>query len=535
MLTDDYLSKLNYQERLDLLSNEDFCDASTLQGLNPAEVLDLASFTRADRCSQPVVMTKVDVNTKETVDVAFPCGTSDANRCQSCADYLQRLRHRQVLEGLSVEGTQSALLTLTAPSFGAVHRASFTAKDKEALKRVLPHKRVVMKQVMMKKNGKCGCGKWHEYTDGVVGTPRGAYDYVGEVIWSHNLPRLVKSTVKRIRYLANKCGIDVDDVGIFSVYERQKRGSLHIHALITVKNNPVGFSLLMSELKSNWVSPTSRIDEKLLEYLKGDVVQKRLDMTGVVSKSDVRSSIPLAKWKKGRELEATQFGSVFDLQVLSGTSSRLENITTTKQASEYIAKYLTKTQSAFSVPSMKKLPRPVAQHYKKLRLTAIALLADKVLYDLRIDDVRKQIKEVRLDKTKSEEKKKQELKRLKKLLWRFQLKGISGTQLPPNVSARLVEVSLTSSFLSDVGMLTGQDRRISMRGLKIRLNKLANNAGFSGSLTSISRWRSTLHSLKQRVRDWAINMFGGVDKNSLIWMLNPKGMTEERTRRSRKK
>lgn len=535
MLTDDYLSTLNYQERLDLLANQDFCDASTLQGLNPADVLDLASFTRADKCSQPVVMTKVDVNTKEAVDVAFPCGTSDANRCQSCADYLQKLRHRQMMDGLTVEGTQSALFTLTAPSFGAVHRASFTTKDSQALKRVMPHRREVMKQVMMRKNGKCGCGKWHEHTDDIVGTPRGRYDYIGEVIWSHNLPRLVKSMVKRIRYIAKQVEIDVDDVAVFSVYERQKRGSLHIHALITVKDNPVKFALMMSELQTKWVSPTSRLEEKLVDYLNTDIVQQRFDLTGVKSSNDVRSSIPKAKWKKGVEVEATQFGEVYDLQILSGTSSRLDGITTSRQASEYVAKYLTKTQSAFSIQSMKKLPKPVAEHYKKLRLTAVAMLADKVLYDLKLDDVRKQIREVRSDQSLVEWRQEKELKRLKKLFWRFKLRGITGTQLPANVSSRLVEASLTASFLNDLQMLTGQDRRLSMRGLKIRLNKLANNAGFSGSLTSISRWRSTLHSLKQRVKEWAINTFGGVSKGSLIWKLNPEGMTSERERRFRKK
>ena len=535
MLTDDYLSTLNYQQRLDLLSNQDFCDASTLQGLNPADVLDLASFTRADRCSQPVVMTKLDVHSKEEVEVAFPCGTSDANRCQSCADYLQKLRRRQVLEGLTVEGTQSALFTLTAPSFGAVHRASFTVKDNQALKRVMPHKRAVMKERMMRKNGKCGCGKWHEYTDDVVGTPRGAYDYIGEVIWSHNLPRLLKSTVRRVRYMAKKCQIDPDDVRFFSVYERQKRGSLHIHMLITVKDNPVGFSRLMSQIKTSWVSPTSRLEQPLVEYLKGDIVQQRLDRTGVKSAKDVRSSIPKAKWKKGEEVEATEFGSVFDLQILTGTSSGFEAITTSRQASEYISKYLTKTQSAFSCSNLKKLPKSVVRHYKNLRMTAVALLADRVLYELKLEDVRKQISELCSDENRSAESKKQDMRRLKKLLWRIKFRGITGTQLPPNVSSRLVEASLTGSFLNDLQMLTGTNRRLSMRGLKIRLNKLANNAGFSGSLTSISRWRSTLHTLKQRVRDWAINTFGGVDKGSLIWKLNPEGMTAERKRRFRVK
>ena len=102
MLSSEFLSGMNYQDRLDLLDDQSFVDASTLQGLNPADVLELSSFTRADRCVQPVVLTKLDVHSGEAVDVAIPCGSSDAQRCASCAEYLQRLRRQQVFEGLTV-------------------------------------------------------------------------------------------------------------------------------------------------------------------------------------------------------------------------------------------------------------------------------------------------------------------------------------------------------------------------------------------------------------------------------------------------
>lgn len=535
MLTPDFLQKLNYQDRLDLLANPSFIDASTLQGLNPADVLELSSFTRADRCVQPVVLTKVDVHSGEAVDVALPCGTSDAQRCASCAEYLQRLRQKQIFEGLTVEGTQAALMTLTAPSFGQVHRATFSAKDMNTLKSVLPHKRDVLKRIIQSKNGRCGCGKHHDFTDDIVGTPRGEYDYIGEVLWSHNLPKLVKSTMKRLRYLAKREGIDPDAFGVFSVYERQKRGSIHLHALLTVRDDPDGFSRLMASLKQGWVSPTAQIDALFVEYLERAETQKRFDATGVGSAGDVKSSIPHANWKKGKSVPATKFGEVFDVQILSGNPSSLGEISTSKKAADYIAKYLTKTQSAFSVENIRRLPRPTARHYSNLRLTAIALLADKTFYEYKLAHAQNEIRKIPALFGESNRGKKR-LRQLKKHLRRIKRKGILGTPLPNTVSSRMSVNGLYASYLfQDLDMNTVGNVRVSSRGMRIRLNHIANNAGFSGSLTSISKWRSTLRDLKQRVKDWATKTFGQVAQGSLLWRLNPEGMTEERKRRFRKR
>lgn len=535
MLSSEFLSGMNYQDRLDLLADRDFCDASTLQGLNPADVLELSSFTRADRCVQPVVLTKVDVRSGEATDVALPCGTSDAQRCASCAEYLQRLRHKQIFEGLTAEGTQAALLTLTAPSFGQVHRATFTLKDKNSLMKLAPHKRDAMRNIFLMKNGRCGCGKHHDYTDEIVGTPRGEYDYVGEVLWSHNLPNLVKSTMKRLRYLAKKSGIDPAFFGVFSVYERQKRGAIHLHALLTVRNDPDGFALLMASLQQGWVSPTAQMASFLVEYLRKEETQKRFDATGVVSSGSVAVSIPFAKWKKGEEVPATQFGSVYDLQILDGSSSSVGDISTSKKAADYISKYLTKTQSAFSVENIKRLPRPIARHYSKLRLTAIALLADKTFYDYKLANAQNQISKIPVQYGDSNRGKKR-LRQLKRHIRRLKRKGILGTPLLKTVSSRMSVSGLYASYLfQDLRLNTVGNVRVGSKGMKIRLNHIANNGGFSGSLTSISNWRSTLSDLKQRVKEWAIRIYGRVAVGSLLWRLNPEGMATERKRRHRKR
>lgn len=535
MLTPEFLKALNYQDRLELLENQNFVDASTLQGLNPADLLEMSSFTRADRCVQPVVLTKIDVHSKEVVDVAIPCGTSDAQRCPSCAEYLQRLRHKQIYEGLTVEGTQAALLTLTAPSFGQVHRATFTLKDKNSLMNVSPHKRDAMKKIIQNKNGRCGCGKHHEYTDDIVGTPRGAYDYIGEVLWSHNLPNLVKSTMKRLRYMAKKAEIDLDAFGVFSVYERQKRGAIHLHALLTVRDNPAGFARLMAALKGGWVSPTAKLPTVLVEYLNRTSTQERFDATKVVSSGSVASSIPIARWKKGVPVPATKFGDIFDLQILDGSSSSLGEISTSKKAADYISKYLTKTQSAFSIENIKRLPRPIARHYSNLRLTAIALLADKAFYDYKLAFVRHRISKIPAEYGDSNLGKKR-LRQMKKNFYLLRWKGILGTPLPNTVSSRMSLNGLYASYLfQDLRLNTLRNVRVGSKGMKVRLTHLANNAGFSGSLTSISKWRSTLSDLKQRVKDWAIRTFGRVSKGSLLWRMNPDGMAEERQRRYRKR
>lgn len=535
MLSEEFLASLNYQQRLALLEDQSFCDTATINGLNPAEVLELPNFTRAERCSQPVVLTKLNISTGELEDVPIPCGTSNAEYCVSCAEYQQRLRKQQVLDGLTPEGTRSALFTLTAPSFGAVHRASFTAKDAKVIRRMVPSKRAAAKAIIIRRNGKCGCGKYHEYTDVVVGAPRKGYDYAAEVIWSSNLPNLVKSTVKRLRYIAKKTGISLASFAVFAVYERQKRGSLHCHFLITVQGNSDGFEQLVAHLKSDWVSPTSKLGDPLVKYLNSEKAQQRIDEARLSLTKPVIQSIPQAQWKQGVMTPATSFGGVYDIRVLVGQAGKTGDITTTRQAAEYVSKYLTKTQSAFSISNISALPPALAKHYKMLRRVAVSLLGDKAVYEHQIAHATKLKREIAAVYQMSEAGK-AAVRKLDAHIQQIRDEGIGGAPEMRNVYSVLDKATLTAGKLLTAlgGVEFVEDKQVSLRGLKIRLNKVANNAGFAGSLTAQSNWRSTLQTLKNRVKDWAREHFGVSKDEALSWSVNREEMTAEQMRRSRR-
>lgn len=101
------------------------------------------------------------------------------------------------------------LLTLTAPSFGSVHR-------------VPKHQGAKVRR--------CGCGVLHTVTDTELrGVPLdvAGYDYAGAVAWNRDSGVLWDNTRRRLR--DHFAGVE-----FFVVREWQDRGALHLHALVRV-------------------------------------------------------------------------------------------------------------------------------------------------------------------------------------------------------------------------------------------------------------------------------------------------------------
>jgi hypothetical protein len=112
------------------------------------------------------------------------------------------------------------LLTLTAPSFGAVHRVP---KHEGARVR------------------RCGCGELHSLADAELrGVPLdvAGYDYAGAVAWNRDSGVLWDNTRRRLR--DHYVGVE-----FFVVREWQDRGALHLHALVRI---PIAGAPLDSEL-----------------------------------------------------------------------------------------------------------------------------------------------------------------------------------------------------------------------------------------------------------------------------------------------
>jgi hypothetical protein len=166
------------------------------------------------------------------------CGNRRETRCPTCAAvYRSDARHlvRAGLEGgkgidAAVAEHPAVLLTLTAPSFGAVHRARSGAPCRPGhSKRRCGHGRPV------------ACFMRHQNGDQIVGTPicPDCYDYDGSVLHNAVAPELWRRTSIYIpRYLARTLGLtqaacrERFRVSYVRVAEFQRRGAVHLHVIV---------------------------------------------------------------------------------------------------------------------------------------------------------------------------------------------------------------------------------------------------------------------------------------------------------------
>lgn len=154
-------------------------------------------------CSRPVLVAG---------GVWVRCGSRIKSRCPSCAELYRNdwaaIARSGVFDG-PVQDFRFYLLTLTAPSFGAVHRVPRSAGARLHA---------------------CGCGAAHSVNDaglrGVPLDPR-SYDYAGQVAWNRDAGVLWDRTRRRMRDRW-------DSLEYFIVREWQDRGVLHIHAIVRV-------------------------------------------------------------------------------------------------------------------------------------------------------------------------------------------------------------------------------------------------------------------------------------------------------------
>jgi hypothetical protein len=247
------------------------------------------------------------------------CKDRRASCCSTCAALYEKDAYQLIAAGLrggknvpANVGTHPAvMLTLTAPSFGAVHGN----RDHDQ---------------------PCKCGQRHDTEDPRIGSaidPQ-RYRYVDQVVWNHYAPELWKRTVEAIRRgLAHALGVPRSKlsktarVRFAKVAEFQKRGVVHYHAIIRV-DGPGGPE----------DPPPQRCAATLLE----EVVRAAAKIASVAPAAELaaeraeRSSVKL-QWGAQREVVA------------------LDPHTCTAAAG-YIAKYATKS---LDVPGLPVLVKPI--------------------------------------------------------------------------------------------------------------------------------------------------------------------------------
>ncbi|WP_214111072.1 replication initiator [Acrocarpospora catenulata] len=205
---------------------------------------------RLNGCSEPIRLIgeslTVDTSTGELLtsyntraephgQLLVRCGNRRASRCPSCAEIYRRDTFHLIRAGLSggskgvpatVRTHPRVLATLTAPSFGAVHRGP----DKNGRARVCHPRR-----------HEPACFDRHPASDTRIGQPLdpGGYDYVGHVLWNAHAGDLWRRfTIYLRRHLAGAAGLSQAafnrqvKVSFAKVAEYQARGVVHFHAVI---------------------------------------------------------------------------------------------------------------------------------------------------------------------------------------------------------------------------------------------------------------------------------------------------------------
>ncbi|GAB2729800.1 replication initiator [Kitasatospora kifunensis] len=173
--------------------------------------------------------------------LAVRCRNRRATRCGPCSREYVGDTFQLVRAGLTggkgipetVRDHPRLFVTLTAPSFGPVHRAGTChSVSRTACEHGSPR----------------GCGQQHGDSDDCIGQPLcpHCYDYTGHVLWNAAAPSLWKAFRDNLyHHLAARAGVGRTAVrGLLrisaaKVAEYQKRGAVHFHAVIRL-DGPTG-------------------------------------------------------------------------------------------------------------------------------------------------------------------------------------------------------------------------------------------------------------------------------------------------------
>jgi len=272
------------------------------------------STTAVDGATGEVVLRSYSTRGEPGERLAVRCRNRRASRCASCSYQYAGDTFHLVRAGLAggkgigagVASHPRAFVTLTAPSFGRVHREGVC---RPARRDVCVHGAPV------------GCGRVHEASDPLVGQPlcAGCYDYTGHVLWhAHAGVLWTRFTDTVYHRLARVGGVGrsavrrVVRVSAVKVAEYQRRGAVHFHAVIRL-DGPDG----PGQAPPGWASA-------------GVLVEAVRSAAGAVS-------VPVPE-SAAYGTRALRFGAQLDVRAL-------DSALTDGQMAGYLAKYVGKSVS----------------------------------------------------------------------------------------------------------------------------------------------------------------------------------------------
>lgn len=178
--------------------------------------------------------------------VTVRCSSRVKSKCAGCAE-LYRGDWAAIARSGVFDGPAGLyayfLLTLTAPSFGQVHRVPNVAKGQTRVDRP------------------CGCGVWHTAADaGLLGAPVDIenYDHAGQVAWNRDMGLLWDNTRRRLRDRW-------PSLEYFIVREVQARGVLHTHVIVRIARAEVPTADAVRDAARSAIA-ISRVDGVVLEW-----------------------------------------------------------------------------------------------------------------------------------------------------------------------------------------------------------------------------------------------------------------------------
>lgn len=179
---------------------------------------------------------------KTATGVWVRCGSRIKSKCGSCAELYRgdwaAIARSGVFDG-PVEDFRFYLLTLTAPSFGSVHRVPREGGT----------------------DARCRCGVTHTAKDARLrGVPLDAagYDYAGQVAWNRDAGVLWDRTRRRMRDRW-------DSLEYFIVREWQDRGVLHVHAIVRIARLEAPTADQLRDA-ARTATAVSRVDGSIVEW-----------------------------------------------------------------------------------------------------------------------------------------------------------------------------------------------------------------------------------------------------------------------------
>ncbi|PPF29922.1 replication initiation protein [Rathayibacter tritici] len=303
------------------------------------------------------------------------CGNRRAVRCPSCShEYKGDMWHLVVAGAAggtkdvpeSVGGHPLVFLTLTAPSFGAVHSAKKSAHSGSA--RCRPRS----KKELCAHGRPLWCMSIHDGESPLAGEPlcRECYDYVGHIVWQWHAPELWRRfTIALRRKIARSLGLSetatrkLVRVQFAKVAEFQKRGLIHFHALIRLDGD--------AQPGDPYPAPAVPIPSTVLA---------RLAIESAASVSVVAP--PIAPGDVARVL---RFGGQADARAVVRGETGDDTELTDRAVAAYIAKYATKATEDVDPSAAMNGPRP---HVAQLKQTiedlarASRLGSDEDTYEL---------------------------------------------------------------------------------------------------------------------------------------------------------